>query len=253
MAVREIKDLPPDVTREATERRTPNSKTWERPGGRRVTKIFPDPIHYLSGGSLLDIDPVPVRQGNDFIVNTAPYTVTAALNRIGLRFQNDAGADIDTRLIAISGTTLRDLTLNLSPEPRQRDNVGNQLYYPSVLPDLDFYIQFHNIGATLHMVMRSATAPRQFTFSVREVSLANMDVIHQPFGRDNANNDPLARAPVDMRREIEATFSQTTPTPDGNAMVFEFTSEWTGRVFQVDNITRIKTLTTDVHYPVWMR
>lgn len=236
---------------ERTEFRTRTTKTFEAEPGRFVLQAGLQPCHYLEGGSLQEIAPTWVAAtATRFNLEGAPFTAIALCNqtRFGYTYGHRAtGRRVEIEIVSVGGVAWASQTKRIVPE------IGDgKLGWMNILPDLDFYFVAHGRGLTLHKILRSDLAPREFVWTVKMDKSLNLNVGAAPKpGRENI--DALVQRPtVDLKRELQEVNEVTALPDEGDFSVWQLKETWTGRAAAVDPETRIRSWTFDVAYPVRM-
>jgi RHS repeat-associated protein len=116
---------------ELTERRTPNSRTFQMEDGTRTVEVFAKPIHYRAeDGKLYPID-------NSLVVDASTGEVHNQANRYKALFQKDLGADF--LRLEFGGRTI-SFALEGTRAGRSKW-LGNQIAYEGALPNVDLRYQ----------------------------------------------------------------------------------------------------------------
>jgi len=241
---------PANAVREIAALRTASTKTFEMSNGIKHIRASLRREHHDAEGPMRDVDYGWWLLGDGtYGVRDAPYQVQCKPDEIVYRFTDrKTRAAVDVRLARIGGTAVTALGLTFNPEIR-----GMELWWSSILPGVDVY--FNSVGGiSPHVILHDASAPRAFDWEItKEIGSPIQVVLDNVRGQDNyLNTDVVERTTSkDRRRALE--FAPVVVTPLGETATHTRTGqsiEWTGRVAQVAPVTRIKSWTDEVVYPV---
>src|SRR5262245_53281197 len=125
---------PPTNSTEIANRRTPNSKTFALPDGKRkIIQKLGDPIHYQDEqGQLQDIDTtLQVNSDGNIFCHTLPYKFDLHSDGVGFTFESRKIGRVECRLHS-TGAAPFNKASKLTPIV-----VGNTVTFTDVRPDLD--------------------------------------------------------------------------------------------------------------------
>ena len=152
---------------------------------------------------------------------------------------------VSVRLTHIDGTPIISV-----PTPTL---IGNELWWLGVLPGLDIFIRLALDKADLRKRILNAAAPRELRWQVRESDPLPLRRQQISIGQDNYDRLDGGRnglGPGRTRRTIELQHTITPLSSVAGESRYIIDEVWTGRTFEVDPVTRVKTPSTDVVYPV---
>jgi hypothetical protein len=124
------------------------------------------------------------------------------------------------------------------------------LLWRDVAEDFDVELHLRVLGVEWFKRLKSDRAPRAWTWVVDQPDTFTARVNWHSVGWDNADGR--------VRRFADAMFwrkhrqAHTTITPERTATGWRARESWDGRVIDLLPVTRIKTLTEDVVYPIWI-
>ncbi len=224
---------------ELKELRTRESKTYlvghDDDGNEvREMKVAPGPIHYKDAGGVHEIRPEWRRTDDAWVLDHAPYVITVPHGQVAWTMTQDGNA--------ITGTLL-DPTPGAVPEPTIE---YNRLWWLGVFADFDLCLIAFAEAAAVHSVLHSDRAPRRWSITYNHGPEMTVRP-NRSWGRDNIESR-VNRIKSDMHRELEVKF---TVVKRGRTTTTHM--EWTGRVKRVDPVTRHRTWSDDVVYPVRVR
>jgi len=216
----------------------PDSEGRERFEGQ----ISIEPQHYQRAGEK-DMREIDTRWTTDargkLRLRDAPFRLIMREDTIGVRFvDRNEGYRIDMELIRVDATPIADLTLNMNPVV-----AGKIVKFPDVLPDLDIHLRAANGRVQWIAIMKSAKAPRSFVWQVTEDAEATDDKV--TVGEIPSNGSDANR----NRLEVRSKQRSANELINGRRR-YRTRTAWTGRVIVADPVTRVKSFTDTVVYPV---
>ena len=149
----------PDLS--ATEGWTARSHWWRNPDGSRTLELYSEPAFRDTGRGWVPIDPT-VRPTGDAAV---PFAAEGGVRPIRFGRQPSRVAEV---ALAAGTVTLSAPELAVGA-PRAE---GNDVRYPDVAPDTDLRYAVSGHGLKEELVLRSATAPREFRFHLSDPARA---------------------------------------------------------------------------------
>lgn len=200
----------------------------------REMKVSPGPIHYKDDVGIHEIKPEWKRTNKAWVLDHAPYTIMVLHGKVAWTMTQGSNA--------ITGTLVDPIPVNVS-EPTIE---YNRLWWLGLFPDFDLCLIAFAEAAAVHSVLHSDKALRQWSIEYRH-GPEMMVVPNRSCGRDNINKT-VERIKSDMHRELEVKF---TVVKHGHLTTTHM--EWTGRVKRVDPVTRHRSWSGDVAYPVRVR
>ena len=242
---------PKGAIQELTDRRSETSKTFDMGNGQRHVKTVMGRIHYKDPVTKRyeEVDTTFQQHGKDYIVESAPYDLSVRPDKLTVTYRSKAGGEVIAVLEALDGKPLSEWPINIAPRME-----ADRLWLDAVLPDLDICVRAHNEGVRIQHIMHSGTAPRSFDWEINEDEESNARVAGEPKGFDNLlNADVPGRVTrPDKRRKLERQASRIAHSARTGKRRFVQREEWLGRVARVDPITRVKSWTDEIVYPVLM-
>lgn len=153
---------------EVLNKRTLNSKTFNKGGGKFKLFKFFGAIHYKNNfddttEEWKEIDLTPQEQVNKFVISEAPYNLEVAKNQVGFAYTSKRGGSVTARLKAIDDNLLKDLNLNLNARLE-----NNKIYWDDVRPGLDIYIELRSSGVEFFKVLKNDQAPTKLEWEIEE-------------------------------------------------------------------------------------
>lgn len=241
---------PAGTIREVPALRTVSTKTFEMPGGIKHIRASLRREHHDAEGPMRDVDYGWRLLGDGtYGVRDAPFQVQCRPDEIIYRFTDrKTRAVVDVRLARIGGMAVAALGMTFNPEIR-----GCELWWPSVLPGVDVY--FNSIGGiSPHILLHDASVPRTFDWEItKEIGSPIQIVLDNVRGQDNYLSADVAERTTSKDRSRALEFSPIVVSQLGDTATHTRMGqsiEWTGRVAQVAPVTRIKSWTEEVVYPV---
>lgn len=245
---------PPAGSTEITELRTLRSKTFDLGNGKRraITRIRP--VHVPSSVQAWEAglpftwnDPDPeVELRDGFIqVKNAWYRLQVDIEGQFRYRVVSRRAGMHELIVSLERLNGSNPTLTINPQ-RQ----GNRIVFPDVVPGITFILVCKPARVELIKRITSPTAPKDFVWRIARTG--NDLVRGRLIGNDNA--DGLERQNETLRKRFKRGLEmqrniQDLGTINGRQVVL-LRERWTGRTFQIDDTTRIKTPSTEVVYPV---
>jgi len=234
---------------EVVELRQKFSKTFDMGGGQFQSRNVKSPAHWDNAGSLEDVDLTVIRRGQNYELKTAPYTVTFRPNSLFIEYDNDAGGVVTVALTHVNDTPIGSLGINITPRLE-----GNRVYLDDFLPDVTLYLQANDSGFSFQKLITANLTNISFTMEVTTDDNPLVRVENRALGRDNFNQvaDPDRITSNDTQRQIVSTETVSNERNSAGIRSYTLRQEWTGGVARVDPVTRIKSVSQDVIYPVRM-
>jgi len=159
----------------------------------------------------------------------------------GYKYVSKRRGDCEVKLDRITGSPPGPM-----PTPRV---VGNKIFWDEVRPGLDLMIVCKAMGVAIFKIVKTPTAPKAFRWEIREGDMSGLTLKKQTAGIDNADL-AISRRPEHDRRPLEIIVTESAPITVGGKKVYTVTEIATGKVFRRDPITRERTLSTDIVYPI---
>ncbi len=175
---------------------------------------YPGPIHYERDGEWLDIKPEWVFRIDGYHLVGVPYNA----------WLNQYRAGVDTLHVVPS-----DPTIPMPPEVED-----HRVWWRDIAPQTDAVLIACATGLQLHLVLYGPEAPREWAFHMDDPDSREIG------GRDNIELY-TERESSEKSYELEVTHEV-----EGNTV----TKAWTGRVKAIDPLTRRKSWSENVAYPV---
>jgi len=209
--------------------RTPWSKTFRLPSGQMQCCMYSRRVHYVSdSGELRSCDATLKQSGKRVYCEWLPYKFELHEHGIGFDFMSRDGGFARVKLVSLDG----DANPNANASAPVVD--GNRVTFRDVATgcDIVFYVLADRVK-TLRII-RQANAPRQFVWLCEYDNEGKKSVGESIHGKD-------ARG-----RRLDLTVS----TQEIDSQSHHVIETWSGLVKQRDAITRVKSLSSDVDYPV---
>jgi hypothetical protein len=209
-------DVEPSTGVELIDARTLKSKTYDLGHGRRRLDVFDYHVHYRSDdGKLHDVD-TTIEDGRVW--------------RCGYEAQLD-GAGFTGK-----GPRGRMFGVKLCVDAVDPVIEGSVATYRDILKDTDFVITFMPNGVRAQQVLKTPDAPKSAQYEL--LRDAGLEVLLGGSGVD-AN---------DCKLELDVAIDDVS-TSDG-VTTYLYTQIWTGRVAQMDEVTRKRSWVDTATYPV---
>ena len=238
--------------------RTINCKTFDMGGGKHRTHVHVGPIHCPDDPAAWKRgDPVtweePDRsyesRTNDLKNRKDWHDLRISKNFIGYDYISRMdGSGCRVELIEADGVA----PTNRVPEVDAKNNVK----WMNVRPDLDILLRVKPGRVDLFKRLKTPTAAKRLLWRVTESVGSTIRVNFETKGIDNYNLSDASREGTGVgnrRRELEMLPPVISP-PDTTTRpgwsIRTVLEEWTGNTLEVDRATRIKTISSDVSYPV---
>lgn len=206
---------------EIREKRDIHSKTFQLPDGKFICSASVSNIeHYISDeNELRTCDTTVQEDAGRIFVEWLPYKFELMPDKIGFKFEMRTGGKIETYLKDI-GVDFKRTTPIIEE---------NKITFPEIVEDLDIvFIILPQRVKTLR-ILKSATAPRVFEWDCRIDSGHEDKIDTDLFGTDASG------------KELELSCSKVDNS---------YIETWTGKVKVRDLVTRIKSLSDEVQYPI---
>lgn len=199
---------------ELKHKRKPNVKHYQLEGNKFQALYRSTPFHYNDGKGLVDIDLTPYTQGVNYVFDKCPHTLEVRNDKAAFTFTGNSGT-VTVALDSIGGVKIGGVKTPTWD--------GTKFLWSDIATDIDFEVIPKNTGLISYVVLKSATAVKNFEYSY------SGDNIFTPIrGRDAAG------------KHCELTTSITT-----NAVSIT----WTGNVATEQEL-RAGTWTKNTTYPV---
>lgn len=202
-------------------RRSIHSKTFQLPDGKFTCNASTSNIeHYISDENELRTCDTTVQEDSGRVfVEWLPYKFELMPDKIGFKFEMRTGGKIETYLKNIGISFTR-------PIPIIEEN---KITFPEVVKDLDIVFIIYPQRVKTLRIVKSATAPRVFEWDCKIDSGHEDKIDTDLFGTDASG------------KELELSCVKSNNS---------YIETWTGKVKVRDLVTRIKSLSEDVTYPV---
>lgn len=222
---------------ELIEKRTTTSKTFAQDDGTQKIVAKLAPLHYTDDkGQFQDIDTTALafdKSGN-LVADKLPFIFTLHQRGIGFDYESRSGGTVSVELDQVDGIDF-DKSLAYSVKID-----GNKIIFESPKIDLDiaFKINAHSIQSI--RTIKSEFSPRSFQWKVEHDVAGEQAIV-----KDKIDGTDAAK------KDIQVGVIATPSVDTGNGTSVFFSQEiWTGKVVEVDPITRVKTLSDNKTYPV---
>lgn len=229
-------------------KRTEFSKTFVEDDGTRTIVSGQNRIHYDDNGQMVEFAPQWIEGADSITLTGAHFDAMISKGTLAYRFgKRDENKKIDVRIISVNGD--ESPPFNFTDVMLDKNRVG----FRNFLPDFDVYWVAHGHGLTLHKILRSDAAPRQFVWDVLKDKNIKAN-LGDRFRRGRENIDDVVQREIyaDQHRQLELE-SNVNKRPNVGGRDHAILSErWTGNVIGVQKGTRLKYVTTDFAYPVRM-
>jgi hypothetical protein len=243
--------LPAGALEEVVSLRTLKGKTFDLGGGKRrlITGISPKhvardiPAYYADPkgyrGGFDDLDPTFHEEDGGFVSGAGWYRVHIDPRRpVAMVYESMAGGSASMQMTGI----------DLRPVPPMQIPEG--LRWENVAPDFDVELHLYPHGVEWFKRLKSARAPRAWSWELEQTPDFAAKVNWHARGWDNWDKTARLGEEMFLRRHRTAQTSMAIRSDDGRRIVVE--EAWTGKVIALEPVTRIKVLTDDVVYPVWI-
>jgi hypothetical protein len=233
---------------EVISRRTPFSKTFQRPDGKAHLSVGVAPMHWHDGAGWVDIDEAPITLdgGKTWTTRSTPYSLAWDAQLLELSYTSKRGGDVRVKLVALDGSPVPTVTAAPVTEGRS--------IRVMVVPDLEIELRVRPYGVEIFKILHSAAAPSALTWEIVEGDLSNIRFDPtNTVGRDNLHKKSAARrTEFAQQRMVEITHDRS---PDDLAKhpgkkTYSVTESFTGRTRVVDSETRARSWKAEVEYPV---
>lgn len=245
-AYKPIVEEPIGLKGEIVALRTKTGKVFDMGGEKRRVEQRIGPVHYPdpSDGRWRTIDVRFVQKGNKYLVDKTVYDLEIDPSKLQYSFTRKKGGHVSVRLTHIDNTPIVQLPLNITPEIE-----NDKLHLRAILPDLDFYFRARSCGVDTFKILKSGSAPRKFTWEVREQNAEHIIVKTKTSGVDNADKLPREFRKVQARIKMAHIVGEKILV--GNEYVYSFSEEFTGKIVEIDKKTRVPTYVDNAEiYPI---
>jgi len=251
-------DPPADVIRER--KRDAYGIEWERPGGQRHFKRMTRPALYHDGNGWRRRRLKWTDEGNGVIAcRSDARIVRVDTDDLRWRMRHRDGSS----LIKINLTHIDNVLIGTLPAVNYVIVPPNIVRVPNIATDTNWRITITDGPVVETVRLRSDQAPRDFTWRLKGVDIANRfrseyenDAFYNhEYCRENILqnvNRPPAQEPFRWLEIDDFGGPQISVAPDGEDVI-TIRKRWTGRVSNIDPVTRIPAWETlPVSYPVEM-
>jgi len=226
--------------------RTLSSKTFDMGKGRRICACLAGLAHVPSDLARFD-------SKGSFSWADPDITITLVKGiyqvRGGWFKANVDVANISVQYISRSGTKLRmrldKIGGNKAIVPSSITVENNYITWHDVAPDIDIQLQFRPERMEWFKRMKSATAARQFDWTIQEDN-DNLD----KFDGNSTGNDNEYQTDTPNQRTFKATTSFKFIKNVNGITTTRFREIWDGSITQLDPVTHVKSKVFNPIYPV---
>lgn len=219
---------PENAIRELIELRTARGKTFDLGGNQRRLILGSGLAHYRDGNEWKDIDTTLVKERDEWKCETLPYRFRLHPDGIGFDFEDRDGGSVTNGLVAIGGQPL--------PKIVHPKVAGDTITFEEVATDLDIVFKVLPGQVKTLRILKSANAPRSFTWKVTHDERGARFVSDRLIGYDN-----FGATKRQERRELHLLLEKNGQT---------YTETWTGETKVRNFKTRQKSFSNAVTYPV---
>ena len=216
---------------EVLEWRTRNAKRFRNPENHREQRVDLAlcAVHWQDGEEWKDINTTPRDEGDELVVDDAPYNLRVQKNTPAFYYESKKGGYYSASLIG-------------SHAPVEAEVVdGCMVYYRDILPDVDIYLLIKPERVEFYKILKAPSARRVFDWDVTESVNGDLGYREKQLGWDAKKR----KAQVSNQKIGERT------TPDGKEVKYTLREEWTGQISYItDPKTRIREWRDAEDYPV---
>jgi hypothetical protein len=237
--------------REVVEKRTLTSKTYWRGGDSYRLIVGMKPKHVpldvaawqrdgtAYAGGWANLDPTWSMVNGRLESGVGWYRVTVDPTApCAIAYASLLGGSATMRM---AGITLRSVSPLVIPRG---------LRWTDVAEDFDVELHLYPHGVEWFKRLKSAKAPRAWTWELEQTPDFAATVNWHARGWDNWDKTARLGEAMFLRRHRTAQTVMAIRSDDGRRIVVD--EAWTGKVIALEPVTRIKRLTDDVVYPVWI-
>lgn len=175
-------------------------------GGKRRLRVSARPLGYLRNGEWReynladrddDAEPTKFR-----MIDGGDFTLRVSKDRMGYRYDSDGGSWVSVELVGIDGQSVT------APTPERQ---GRWFGWRDIVPDTDLAMQAKVLGIETRLYVRSASAPKNWTWRV----LGDLTMIRPFIGWDANRN----KAEISYKRNgnlFTITWTGFCRDPQGN-------------------------------------
>jgi hypothetical protein len=249
---RAARGLPPTRhLREVVEKRTLTSKTYWRGGDSYRLIVGMKPKHVPLDVAAWQRDGAAYTGGWADIDSTWSMVNGRLESGVGWnRVTVDPSVPCAITYASLLGgsATMRMTGIDLRPVPPMQIREG--LRWADVAEDFDVELHLYPHGVEWFKRIKSAMAPRAWTWELEQTADFAAHVNWHALGWDNADHAERQHESMFFRQHRQAQTTMIVRSDDGRRIVVD--EAWTGKVMALEPVTRIKVLTADVVYPVWI-
>jgi len=161
----------------------------------------------------------------------------------GYKYVSKRGGDVEVSL-----KMLDDAPVGAMPTVKLEDN---RLLWDKIVLGLNIEIYCTLLKVQIIQTVLRSSAPHKFEWEVKEGNLDRIRVSQRVRGADNANE--TGRVGETKQRALEIIRTKTPPVTVAGKQVYRVIEEATKRVTRIDPVTRVRTLGTDIRYPLVMK
>lgn len=245
----------PDPSLEQVSARTLTGKLFDLGNGQKrlitsgaIAHIPEDVARFTQG------DTTAWSEAHPLMVLNPDGTYGATGTFYELRVRPDAVAYTLTSKIQ-GALTIRLVALNGAPVPPAPPPSlnGNVLTFENLVPGFSVDLRCQPGRVSLEKRIADASAPHQMTWEALTDGGEGVRLNWQTEGHDNATLVDQSRPTLRQRYDLEITVDVADPMPqDGGGVLTTAVETVTGRVIQPNVVTRVKALSDDIRYPLWV-
>lgn len=212
--------------------RSAHAKTFRLPSGEMRCEIRPHAVHYVSDeNELRSIDTTVRESDGKVFCEWAPYKFELHQSGVGFDFESREGGKVSLRLTAIGGLAFDEKTVYL---PTITENA---VFFYDISPGVDIEFRLLVDRVKSFRIIKNSEAARTFEWDCSHDlgSFENVETLLT--GRD------ADYRPLDLSTRVEIINEQN----------FKTYESWSGMIkVRKDPKTRIKSLSNEVSWPVWI-
>lgn len=212
--------------------RSAHSKTFRLPSGEMQCEIRPNVVHYVSDeNELRSIDTTVLESAGKVFCEWAPYRFQLHPTGVGFDFESREGVKASIRLTAIGGQAFDDKAAYI---PTIKDN---SVTFRDISPGVDIEFRLLVDQVKSFRIIKDSEAARTFEWHCSH-DLGGFDHVETTLtGRDAEYRQ------LDLSTRLEVIDEQN----------FKTYESWSGMIkVRNDPKTRIKSLSSEVTWPVWI-
>lgn len=222
---------------EIVEKRSTTGKVFVLDDGSQKIVSKMAPVHYTDEkGIFQDIDTAAMafdKSGN-LVADKLPFIFTLHQKGVGFDYQSRSGGFVSVELDQVDGIDF-DKSLAYSVKV-----VGNVITYSDLKKDLDISFKINADGIQSLRTIKSELSPKSFQWKVEHDAAGDVAIKKDQInGKDSSKKDAQVTA-------------MSTPSVVASEGRFSYFSQenWTGKVVEIDPVTRVKTLSDNKTFPV---